>query len=60
MQSAGTNKKGERQLASYPLSFVLITVIVIYVIIDVEYPRAGLIRLEAFDQALVDARTGMN
>ncbi len=42
------------------LSFVLITVIVIYVIIDVEYPRVGLIRLQAFDQALIDVRTGMN
>ena len=42
------------------LSFALITVIVIYVIIDVEYPRAGLIRLQAFDQALVDVRAGMN
>jgi len=42
------------------LSFALITVIVIYVIIDVEYPRAGLIRLQAFDQALVEVRAGMN
>ena len=42
------------------LSFALITVIVTYVIIDVEYPRAGLIRLQAFDQVLVDVRTSMN
>lgn len=42
------------------LSFALITVIVVYVIIDVEYPRVGLIRLQAFDQALIDVRTGMN
>src|SRR4029077_16421994 len=32
----------------------------IYVIIDVEYPRAGLIRLQSFDQLLVDVREGMN
>ena len=41
-------------------SFALITVVLIYVIIDVEYPRAGLIRLEAFDQALIDVRSGMD
>jgi len=42
------------------LSFILITVIVIYVIVDVEYPRAGLIRLESFDQVMIDARADMN
>lgn len=42
------------------LSFVLITVIVIYVIVDLEYPRTGLIRLESFDQVLIDARADMN
>jgi hypothetical protein len=30
------------------------------VIIDLEYPRMGLIRVDAFDQALVDLRAGMN
>jgi hypothetical protein len=37
----------------------VITVIIVYVIIDVEYPRAGLIRLQAFDQLLVNVREGM-
>ena len=41
------------------LSFAAITVIIVYVIIDVEYPRAGLIRLQAYDQTLVDVREGM-
>ena len=41
------------------VSFALVTVIVAYVIIDVEYPRTGLIRLETFDQVLVDVRAGM-
>ena len=31
----------------------------VYVILDLEYPRLGLIRLEAFDQILVDVREGM-
>jgi hypothetical protein len=30
------------------------------VIVDLEYPRLGLIRVDAFDQALVDLRTSMN
>ena len=38
------------------LSFAVITVIIAFVIIDVEYPRAGLIRLQASDQVLVQLR----
>jgi hypothetical protein len=41
------------------LSFATMTVIIVYVIIDVEYPRVGLIRLQAFDQFLVDVRKAM-
>ena len=32
----------------------------VYVIIDLEFPRLGLIRVEAFDQALVDLRKTMD
>jgi hypothetical protein len=42
------------------LGFSVITVIVVYVMLDAEYPRAGLIRLEAADQALVEVRAAMN
>jgi len=42
------------------LSFALITVTVIYVVIDAEYPRAGLIRLGSFDQLLVEVRADMD
>jgi hypothetical protein len=31
----------------------------VYVIIDLEYPRLGLIRVDAFDKALVELRNGM-
>jgi hypothetical protein len=31
----------------------------VYVIIDMEYPRLGLIRVDAFDEVLVDLRQGM-
>ena len=42
------------------LSFALITVVLIFVIIDVEYPREGMIRLHSFDQALMDVRSAMD
>ena len=42
------------------LGFALAMAIAVYVILDVEYPRLGLIRVDAFDQALVDLRESMN
>jgi hypothetical protein len=51
---------GQHRSWLHILSFSVISVIVIYVIIDVEYPRAGLIRLQAFDQVLIDVRSGLN
>ena len=50
---------GQHRSWLHILSFATITVIIVYVIIDVEYQRAGLIRLQAFDQLLVDVREGM-
>jgi hypothetical protein len=41
------------------LAFTIITVVTVYVILDIEYPRAGLIRLEASDQVLVSLRESM-
>ena len=41
-------------------AFAVITVAVVYVILDVEYPRAGLIRLETADQVLVDVQQAMH
>jgi hypothetical protein len=38
------------------LGFALIMAIAVYIILDIEYPRLGLIRVDAFDQALVDLR----
>jgi hypothetical protein len=40
--------------------FTVITVIVVYVILDIEYPRGGLINLANADQMLVDVRQAMN
>ena len=41
------------------LTFAAVTVITIWSILDIEYPRLGLIRIDAYDQVLVDLRAGM-
>jgi len=51
---------GQRRSWLHILAFVVITVLVVFVALDVEYPRAGLIRLDTADQVLVDLREGMN
>ncbi len=42
------------------LAFVAFTTLVIYTMMDVEYPRFGLIRLVDADQALIHVREGMH
>jgi hypothetical protein len=41
------------------LGFTAITVITVFVILDIEYPRQGLFRADAYDQALIDLRENM-
>ena len=43
----------------YMVGFAATTAVASYVIVDLEYPRLGLIRVNAFDQALIDIRTSM-
>lgn len=50
---------GQHRSWLHILGFTVITVIIVYVMLDVEYPRSGLFRLEAADQVLVKAREGM-
>jgi hypothetical protein len=38
------------------MAFALVMSVTFYVILDIEYPRLGLIRVDAFDQALIDLR----
>ena len=38
------------------MGFAIILGVAVYVIIDLEYPRLGFIRLDAFDQLLVNLR----
>jgi hypothetical protein len=42
------------------IGFSLIMAVSVYVILDLEFPRLGLFRLNVFDQALVDLRESMN
>jgi hypothetical protein len=42
------------------LGFALVMAVAIFVILDIEYPRLGLVRVDDFDQALVDLRESMN
>jgi hypothetical protein len=41
------------------LGFALVISVAVYIIIDLEYPRVGLIQVDDFDQALVDLREAM-
>jgi hypothetical protein len=41
------------------VGYAAIIAVTVYVILDLESPRLGLIRVEAFDQALVDLLTSM-
>ena len=41
------------------LGFAAVMAVAVYVIIDLEFPRLGLIRVDAFDQALVEWRASM-
>jgi hypothetical protein len=50
---------GQHRSWLYILGFTIFVVIVVYVILDIEYPRAGLIRLESADQVMVELRQEM-
>lgn len=41
------------------LGFAMITALVVYVIVDLEYPRRGFIRVDASDQLLLELRESM-
>jgi hypothetical protein len=42
------------------LGFALILATTVYVILDLEFPRLGFIRVDSFDQLLVEVRNSMN
>ena len=44
----------------HSFAFAMIMSLAIYVILDFEFPRLGLIRVDAYDQVLLDVRHSMN
>ena len=50
---------GQHRSWLHILCFTVLTVIIVYVMLDMEYPRSGLIRLESGDQMLVNLRESM-
>jgi len=57
---AGYQSAAERRYSwLHQIGFAAIVAFTVYVILDIEYPRLGFIRLDAIDKVLVDARAGM-
>lgn len=52
--------KGRHLSLVHALGFALMLATTVYVILDLEYPRLGLIRVDAADAALVELRQSMN
>jgi hypothetical protein len=50
---------GKQRSPLHILGFTVLTVIIVYIMLDIEYPRTGLIRLETSDQMLMNLREGM-
>ena len=44
---------------TYRITFALLVTVALYLILDLEFPRFGLVRVDAFDQLLVDVRNAM-
>jgi hypothetical protein len=57
---AGYNLTGEGKQSWLPmLGFAVTVAVTVYVIIDIEYPRLGLIRVDAIDRVLMELRATM-
>ncbi len=58
---AGYDMAGRRHLTPlHSVAFALVLAVTVYVIIDLEYPRVGLIQMSHFDRVLLDLRASMN
>ena len=57
---AGYESAGEKDYDwLHKLGFAAIVALTVYVILEIEYPRLGFVRIDAIDQLLVDVRAGM-
>jgi hypothetical protein len=50
---------GSRRNWLHILCFVAAMIMAVYVTVDLEYPRRGFVRVENYDQLLIDLRAGM-
>jgi hypothetical protein len=58
--AAGYQTAGEKGYDwIHKIEFAAIVAFTVYVILDIEYPRLGFVRLDAIDQVLVNVRAGM-
>jgi hypothetical protein len=58
---AGHGMSGSRARSwVHSLGFTAILAITVFVIMDMEFPRLGLIRVDSFDQVLVELRRTMS
>ncbi|MCP5458280.1 MAG: DUF4239 domain-containing protein [Gammaproteobacteria bacterium] len=58
---AGNGMAGARSRSwLHIVGFALALSLSVFIILDIEYPRLGLVRVDSFDQALVSVRAGMN
>ena len=57
---AGYQSAGEERVGwVHAIGFAGIIAFTVYVILDIEYPRLGWVRIDAIDQVLVEVRAGM-
>jgi hypothetical protein len=50
---------GRTRSLTHIVAFAIVRTLVVYVIVDMEFPRMGFIRVDSFDQTLVDVRATM-
>jgi hypothetical protein len=52
--------KVARQSMLHLFGYAITTALALFLIVDLEYPRVGIIRVDGFDQALIELRASMN
>jgi hypothetical protein len=52
--------KAERQSTLHLFGFAAIMALSVYLILDIEYPRLGLVRIDSFDRAMIALRASMH
>ncbi len=52
--------KAERQSTLHLFGFAAIMALSVYLILDIEYPRLGFVRIDSFDRPIIELRESMN